>query len=242
MLSIFPSLALDLLAYIIELGISPFEILKIVLPLCCDCLIPRVKFETQFLHLPLLLLGISESDDDIEEGYSLFRNGHLKIEISALPASYPLTICVLSGKSTVRSAQPRCRCGFRPLEETSYLLCSVPFMSIDVDDFWRTLDGMGCDWWKVLYQGGFCSLVIGIPLTRIGIPLSCPFVLDKFYPDSVSSYACLGEVDVGDVAVSFDSAVHRDHAVVPADSLNSIPADYVSAGHVLVPADSDRIC
>ncbi|GKA91228.1 hypothetical protein Tco_0813098, partial [Tanacetum coccineum] len=29
---------------------------------------------------------------------------------------------------------------------------------------------------------------------------------------------------------------------VPADSLNSIPADYVSAGHVLVPADSDRIC
>ncbi|GKC06176.1 hypothetical protein Tco_0997786 [Tanacetum coccineum] len=25
-------------------------------------------------------------------------------------------------------------------------------------------------------------------------------------------------------------------------SLNSIPADYVSAGHVLVPADSDRIC
>ncbi|GKD01878.1 hypothetical protein Tco_1172152, partial [Tanacetum coccineum] len=24
--------------------------------------------------------------------------------------------------------------------------------------------------------------------------------------------------------------------------LNSIPADYVSAGHVLVPADSDRIC
>ncbi|GJT40431.1 hypothetical protein Tco_0940296 [Tanacetum coccineum] len=30
--------------------------------------------------------------------------------------------------------------------------------------------------------------------------------------------------------------------IVPADSLNSIPADYVSAGHVLVPADSDRIC
>ncbi|GJX29995.1 hypothetical protein Tco_0238074 [Tanacetum coccineum] len=27
--------------------------------------------------------------------------------------------------------------------------------------------------------------------------------------------------------------------VVPADSLNSIPADYVSAGHVLVPADND---
>ncbi|GJZ66207.1 hypothetical protein Tco_0622903 [Tanacetum coccineum] len=72
-----------------------------------------------------------------------------------------------------------------------------------------------------------------------------------------------------DVAASFDSAVHRVHAVsfdaavastvsaafVPADSLNSIPADnvpagrsssipadYVSAGHVLVPADRDRIC
>ncbi|GJS37914.1 putative ribonuclease H-like domain-containing protein [Tanacetum coccineum] len=30
--------------------------------------------------------------------------------------------------------------------------------------------------------------------------------------------------------------------VVPADSSSSIPADYVSAGHVLVPADRDRIC
>ncbi|GJU64608.1 hypothetical protein Tco_1246443 [Tanacetum coccineum] len=69
---------------------------------------------------------------------------------------------------------------------------------------------------------------------------------------------------------TIDSAVHRDHAgsfdaavlslvyaaivvllavhlvyclqryLVP--FLNSIPADYVSAGHVLVPADSDRIC
>ncbi|GKD46145.1 hypothetical protein Tco_1270790, partial [Tanacetum coccineum] len=29
---------------------------------------------------------------------------------------------------------------------------------------------------------------------------------------------------------------------VPADSSSSIPADYVSAGHVLVPADRDRIC
>ncbi|GKA68263.1 hypothetical protein Tco_0768180, partial [Tanacetum coccineum] len=53
-----------------------------------------------------------------------------------------------------------------------------------------------------------------------------------------------------------DSAVHRDHAgsfdaavlslvyaacFVPADSSSSIPADYVSAGHVLVPADRDRI-
>ncbi|GJX44517.1 hypothetical protein Tco_0261193 [Tanacetum coccineum] len=90
-----------------------------------------------------------------------------------------------------------------------------------------------------------------------------------------------------DVAASFDSAVHRVHAVsfdaavastvsaaccfccssilllredlsrnlelteskpslgedfVPAGSSSSIPADYVSAGHVLVPADRDRIC
>ncbi|GJU37014.1 hypothetical protein Tco_1185368 [Tanacetum coccineum] len=62
-----------------------------------------------------------------------------------------------------------------------------------------------------------------------------------------------GSCCLRDVAASFDSAVHRVHAVsfdaavasivsaacfVPADSLNSIPADYVSAGHVLVPADS----
>ncbi|GKD54184.1 hypothetical protein Tco_1287571, partial [Tanacetum coccineum] len=31
-------------------------------------------------------------------------------------------------------------------------------------------------------------------------------------------------------------------AVVPAGSSSSVPADYVSAGHVLVPADRDRIC
>ncbi|GJT58494.1 hypothetical protein Tco_1002027 [Tanacetum coccineum] len=30
--------------------------------------------------------------------------------------------------------------------------------------------------------------------------------------------------------------------VVPAGSSSSVPADYVSAGHVLVPADRDRIC
>ncbi|GJV64034.1 putative ribonuclease H-like domain-containing protein [Tanacetum coccineum] len=30
--------------------------------------------------------------------------------------------------------------------------------------------------------------------------------------------------------------------VVPADSSSNVPADYVSAGHVLVPADRDRIC
>ncbi|GKE77386.1 hypothetical protein Tco_1543506, partial [Tanacetum coccineum] len=29
---------------------------------------------------------------------------------------------------------------------------------------------------------------------------------------------------------------------VPADSSSSVPADYVSAGHVLVSADRDRIC
>ncbi|GKG22537.1 hypothetical protein Tco_0387840, partial [Tanacetum coccineum] len=29
---------------------------------------------------------------------------------------------------------------------------------------------------------------------------------------------------------------------VPADSSSSIPADYVSAGHVLISADRDRIC
>ncbi|GJW31456.1 putative ribonuclease H-like domain-containing protein [Tanacetum coccineum] len=33
-----------------------------------------------------------------------------------------------------------------------------------------------------------------------------------------------------------------DNTIVPADSSSSIPADYVSAGHVLVPADRDRIC
>ncbi|GKE65632.1 hypothetical protein Tco_1519793 [Tanacetum coccineum] len=30
--------------------------------------------------------------------------------------------------------------------------------------------------------------------------------------------------------------------IVPAGSSSNVPADYVSAGHVLVPADRDRIC
>ncbi|GKG35917.1 hypothetical protein Tco_0443595, partial [Tanacetum coccineum] len=74
---------------------------------------------------------------------------------------------------------------------------------------------------------------------------------------------------IQDFAASFDSAVPRVHdgsfdavvvslvsaAFVPADSSSSIPADnvpadssssistdYVSAGHVLVSADRDRIC
>ncbi|GJZ89805.1 hypothetical protein Tco_0661732 [Tanacetum coccineum] len=38
-----------------------------------------------------------------------------------------------------------------------------------------------------------------------------------------------------------DDAV-AETLVVPADSSRSIPADYVSAGHVLVSADRDRIC
>ncbi|GJW77981.1 hypothetical protein Tco_0139663 [Tanacetum coccineum] len=38
------------------------------------------------------------------------------------------------------------------------------------------------------------------------------------------------------------SAGISDAAVVPAGSSSSVPADYVSAGHVLVSADRDRIC
>ncbi|GKF23699.1 hypothetical protein Tco_0076021, partial [Tanacetum coccineum] len=39
-----------------------------------------------------------------------------------------------------------------------------------------------------------------------------------------------------------NKVLFTDTDFVSADSLNCIPADYVSAGHVLVPADSDRIC
>ncbi|GJU71244.1 putative reverse transcriptase domain-containing protein [Tanacetum coccineum] len=39
----------------------------------------------------------------------------------------------------------------------------------------------------------------------------------------------------------YDCEIHY-HPVVPADSSSSIPANYVSAGHALVPADKDRIC
>ncbi|GKF15108.1 hypothetical protein Tco_0056570 [Tanacetum coccineum] len=36
--------------------------------------------------------------------------------------------------------------------------------------------------------------------------------------------------------------VSAGHVLVPAGSSSNVPADYVSAGHVLVPADRDRIC
>ncbi|GJW21672.1 hypothetical protein Tco_0032294 [Tanacetum coccineum] len=46
-------------------------------------------------------------------------------------------------------------------------------------------------------------------------------------------------------AVSFDAAVLDGASTVSAVCIccsSSVPADYVSAGHVLVPADRDRIC
>ncbi|GKF62939.1 hypothetical protein Tco_0182993, partial [Tanacetum coccineum] len=38
------------------------------------------------------------------------------------------------------------------------------------------------------------------------------------------------------------SIILKHSRVVPADSSSSVPADYVSAGHVLVSSDRDRIC
>ncbi|GJV10641.1 hypothetical protein Tco_1352182 [Tanacetum coccineum] len=129
----------------------------------------------------------------------------------------------------------------------------------------------------------------------ISNPLMAVMVCPKPYGIQLTNVS-IWKLLLRDVAASFDSAVHRVHAVsfdaavasivsaaccaaagyfvycccllcsccssillpqedlsrnleltestpiVPADSLNSIPADYVSAGHVLVPADSDRIC
>ncbi|GKB79282.1 zinc finger, PMZ-type containing protein, partial [Tanacetum coccineum] len=47
---------------------------------------------------------------------------------------------------------------------------------------------------------------------------------------------------VNEASGSKSNLTPEEHAFVSADSLNSIPADYVSAGLVLVPADRDRIC
>ncbi|GKG24092.1 hypothetical protein Tco_0392128, partial [Tanacetum coccineum] len=44
------------------------------------------------------------------------------------------------------------------------------------------------------------------------------------------------------VAACFVAAGYLVSAVIPAGSSSSVPVDYVSAGHVLVPADRDRIC
>ncbi|GKD80553.1 hypothetical protein Tco_1347392 [Tanacetum coccineum] len=46
----------------------------------------------------------------------------------------------------------------------------------------------------------------------------------------------------GDASDPLDVDSDHDIHVVPADSSSNVPADYVSAGHVLVPADRDRIC
>ncbi|GJS88004.1 retrovirus-related pol polyprotein from transposon TNT 1-94 [Tanacetum coccineum] len=49
------------------------------------------------------------------------------------------------------------------------------------------------------------------------------------------------DIRLNDVPIMCDNKGAID-LIVPADSSSSIPADYVSAGHVLVPADRDRIC
>ncbi|GJR67992.1 hypothetical protein Tco_0014057 [Tanacetum coccineum] len=129
----------------------------------------------------------------------------------------------------------------------------------------------------------------------ISNPLMAVMVCPKPYGIQLTNVS-IWKLLLRDVAASFDSAVHRVHAVsfdaavasivsaaccaaagyfvycccllcsccssillpqedlsrnleltestpiVPADSSSSIPADYVSAGHVLVPTDRDRIC
>ncbi|GJY05892.1 putative ribonuclease H-like domain-containing protein [Tanacetum coccineum] len=178
------------------------------------------------------------------------------------------------------------------------LLCQS-LHSDDVEDFWRTQDEWVVSGWRLYPKSSVHVLdltngktvymfvdkfyPIRAPLLermlrhRLTVPPS--YCRDVVVAGSViqtiqdglrESYECLASAPI-DVAASFDSAVHRVHAVsfdaavpslvsaacvaaaayyVPAmfasaDSIkssSSIPADYVSAGHVLVPADSDRIC
>ncbi|GJR90951.1 hypothetical protein Tco_0214962 [Tanacetum coccineum] len=112
--------------------------------------------------------------------------------------------------------------------------------------FWRTQDEMGCQW---LEFHAIRAPTAGKDVTHTKAHSSTLIQSDVVVAGIWKSL-------LRDVAASFDSAVHRDHAgsfdaVVPslvsaacctAGFLNSIPADYVSAGLVLVPADSDRIC
>ncbi|GKD39129.1 hypothetical protein Tco_1259336 [Tanacetum coccineum] len=58
-------------------------------------------------------------------------------------------------------------------------------------------------------------------------------VLDVAAPVSAACILAAGYIVSAGISVA---------AVVPAGSSSSVPADYVSAGHVLVPADRDRIC
>ncbi|GKF22773.1 hypothetical protein Tco_0075095, partial [Tanacetum coccineum] len=52
----------------------------------------------------------------------------------------------------------------------------------------------------------------------------------------------LNSIPADNVPAGRSSSIPADYDNVPAGRSSSIPADYVSAGHVLVPADSDRIC
>ncbi|GKD80366.1 hypothetical protein Tco_1342987, partial [Tanacetum coccineum] len=82
-----------------------------------------------------------------------------------------------------------------------------------------------------------------LPARRLASRHASPRSPDH-HSSSSSSYSDSSPVhslglDASDQAHSGSST--RD-VFIPADSLNSIPADYVSAGLVLVPADRDRIC
>ncbi|GKA04229.1 putative reverse transcriptase domain-containing protein [Tanacetum coccineum] len=66
-------------------------------------------------------------------------------------------------------------------------------------------------------------------------------VLDAAAPVSAAGYiVSAGVYDAAVVPADSLNSIPADN--VPAGSSSSIPADYVSAGHVLVPADRDRIC
>ncbi|GJR97569.1 hypothetical protein Tco_0269743 [Tanacetum coccineum] len=78
------------------------------------------------------------------------------------------------------------------------------------------------------------SMEFGLSDKHIGMDVDdakSPHVLRPFIDD----YPCA--VDGLEICLN---SIPADN--VPAGRSSSIPADYVSAGHVLVPADSDRIC
>ncbi|GKG22003.1 hypothetical protein Tco_0384598 [Tanacetum coccineum] len=74
------------------------------------------------------------------------------------------------------------------------------------------------------------------------INVSCVQILNQF--DICHKFASLGRKSIQKLGVQLKlfhlNSITADN--VPAGRSSSIPADYVSAGHILVPADSDRIC
>ncbi|GJT96233.1 hypothetical protein Tco_1091751 [Tanacetum coccineum] len=120
------------------------------------------------------------------------------------------------------------------LRESYECLASAPlhFSNVDVDPFTHKLYGFQTSPYYSVYE-------------ELASPEQTATVHAVSFDAAVASLAsaaCVARCALLCSCALQSSCFEQILSFVPADSSSNIPADYVSAGHVLVPADRDRIC